>query len=205
MTDTIHERIRACRLKLSLSQNQLGYKLGLSKTTISFWEKGRNVPSGQSLIELSCIFDCDPEWILTGRGYHNAELGQPPSRAEKNFGYYPLMSWGDLPQKKTIQDSPLYPCTVPCSQSTFALQVKGISMEPDLCHNDIIFVDPNTSPSSGNYVIIHDDKKNSILRKIVFDGSQSHLVASNKEWEVNQENKFKILGTVISAIKNVRG
>lgn len=56
MNIDIGARIKTLRLERSMTQEQLGQKLGLSAQAISKWENGTNMPDIQLLPELSVIF-----------------------------------------------------------------------------------------------------------------------------------------------------
>ena len=67
MLDSIlNERFKQVRLKLGMTQEEFGNKIGLSKSGISNIENGtRNVT--KRLIKLvSLIFGIDEMWLLTG-------------------------------------------------------------------------------------------------------------------------------------------
>lgn len=66
------DRIRTIRKTFNLTQGELAAKLGVSISTISFWEKGENVPEGR--IKLICKeFSISEEWLRTGNGSMRAE------------------------------------------------------------------------------------------------------------------------------------
>lgn len=63
-TLTVGERIRRERLKKHLSMEALGAKLGVGRSAINKWEKGRVQRISRShLIKMSKIFGCDPAWL----------------------------------------------------------------------------------------------------------------------------------------------
>jgi len=60
------ERLKAERLRLNLTQSQLGEPLGFRKQYISRWEKGEQEPTIANLVILAVFFDCSLDY-LTGR------------------------------------------------------------------------------------------------------------------------------------------
>lgn len=60
------ERLRFHRLKLKLSQEQLGDKIGVSQNAIGTWERGESSPQIPELLQLCDLFDLAVEY-LTGR------------------------------------------------------------------------------------------------------------------------------------------
>ena len=53
-----NERLRTLRHDLGLTQTDLSKKLGVGRTTISEYEKGKIVPKKDGLIKLANIFWC---------------------------------------------------------------------------------------------------------------------------------------------------
>lgn len=65
MTDlTMGQRIAECRKQLSLSQEALGEKMGVSRQAISKWEADGAVPEIDKLIALSKLFGVSVGWLL---------------------------------------------------------------------------------------------------------------------------------------------
>ena len=62
-TKIIGERIRELRLDNRLSQEEFGKMLGLSQDTISFWERGKGLPSVIDVIHIIEIFSKDNDRI----------------------------------------------------------------------------------------------------------------------------------------------
>lgn len=62
--NTIGDKIRGLRKKAGLSQEELGYELGVSRQAISKWEMGKSIPGTENLIALSEFFDVDISYFL---------------------------------------------------------------------------------------------------------------------------------------------
>ena len=59
MNNIVSERIRA-----GLDQTKLAKKLGVSKSTISRWERGVLTPYGSELIAMHELFGCSTDYLL---------------------------------------------------------------------------------------------------------------------------------------------
>jgi transcriptional regulator with XRE-family HTH domain len=64
----IGKRIEAARLTYGWSQEELGKMVGVSKASVSAWERGASDPKWQKYDRLAEIFDCSPEWFQWARG-----------------------------------------------------------------------------------------------------------------------------------------
>lgn len=57
-------RIKEIRKKFGMSQRQLGQLLGVSQTTISAWETGRNEPDIGNIFVMADLFDTTPKKLM---------------------------------------------------------------------------------------------------------------------------------------------
>jgi transcriptional regulator with XRE-family HTH domain len=58
-------KIKIQRKLHNLTQNELGDKMGVGKTTISNWETGYSSPDTDSMFRLSKIFGCSMEYLAS--------------------------------------------------------------------------------------------------------------------------------------------
>lgn len=67
--NTLGDRIRAVRLEKKLTQEQLGKKVGVGKSSVSQWESGLTKSlAGGNLLRLAEALDVKPTWLETGKG-----------------------------------------------------------------------------------------------------------------------------------------
>ena len=52
------------RVKMGLSQEQLGSRLGVSRDVIKGWETGTSVPRADLVIRLADLFGCTVDYLL---------------------------------------------------------------------------------------------------------------------------------------------
>lgn len=160
-----------------------------SKGAISKWMNDAAVPSGIYLVDLCKALECTPEWLLSGKDKKmNSFCDCNVTKMRNIKGYYPLISWVQAGAWTEINEVSLidvvrYPCPVKCSESTFVLKVRGVSMEPKFREGDLIFVDPEIVASSGKYVVARlDDENEATFKQLIVEGSQKFLKPSNPNW-----------------------
>lgn len=61
-----NERIKQRRKSLKLTQEQIAKQVGVSKATISQWEKGDTSPNGENTLRLAKALQTSADWILYG-------------------------------------------------------------------------------------------------------------------------------------------
>lgn len=123
------------------------------------------------------------------RGNYNVTPGP------ENRGDVPVVSWVTAGNWAEVEDpysrgvaEEWRPCPRAHSDRTFALRVRGVSMENlggrhSYSPGDIIFVDPDKSPENGSRVIVRlEDDKEATFKQLVIEGEHSYLVALNPSW-----------------------
>lgn len=60
----IGARIKALRTSLNLSQNYVAQEIGVSQTTINYWERGERTPTADKIPLLALFFCVSPEFLL---------------------------------------------------------------------------------------------------------------------------------------------
>ena len=61
---TFPEKLKALRIKHKLTQDELGEKLCLSRTSISNYEIGKNEPNIETIIAISDLFNITTDELL---------------------------------------------------------------------------------------------------------------------------------------------
>jgi SOS-response transcriptional repressor LexA len=91
----------------------------------------------------------------------------------------------------------------PVGSHGFALKVQGDSMEPEFVEGDIIIVDPERDPVSGQFVVAKNGEGEATFKRFMMDGSRIYLVPLNRRYPVVEvtENNVKIVGVVVEKVK----
>ena len=58
--------IKEHRKSLKMTQKQLAFVLGVTRTTVTMWETGKAYPAVETLIKLSEIFNCTIDELVKG-------------------------------------------------------------------------------------------------------------------------------------------
>lgn len=74
-------RIRELRKERGLTQEELGNRMGLERSTISSYERGRLEPTFQNIIKLADIFNVSAKYLM-GMSDNRIEEGRHDIRAE---------------------------------------------------------------------------------------------------------------------------
>ncbi len=60
----IKERLKTLRLQRGITQEELAKIINVTKTTISYYENGKRIPTLQNLIDLSNYFEVTTDYLI---------------------------------------------------------------------------------------------------------------------------------------------
>lgn len=200
---TTGERIRQLRREHSLTQEELGAKIGVQKAAIQKYEKGTvtNIKR-DSLIKLAQILDTTPEYLLGWSELpdnldlaDNSEFINIPiigrvaagvtCFAENNItGYEPV-------RKKNLSSGEQYAF----------LRVVGDSMYPLFMEGDLVLVRCQTSVDSGSYAVVTIDGEDGVVKKVVYGNDFIELQSINpmyppRRFEGEEVLRIRVFGLV---------
>lgn len=191
--------IKDLRNKKGLTQAQLARLCGVHQTAVSQWEKGRTDPDRESMKILSEVFGVpvdtimglssgDNKVIVPVLGYVRA--GVPIEAVEEILDYEEIS-----PQLAATGDF-------------FALQIRGNSMEPRICENDVVIVRKQSDVDSGDVAVVLVNSMDATVKKVVKKGTSISLVPFNTNYDVmiyTAEEISRLPVTIIGKVVELRG
>lgn len=191
--------IKDLRNKKGLTQAQLARLCGVHQTAVSQWEKGRTDPDRESMKILSEVFGVpvdtimglssgDNKVIIPVLGYVRA--GVPIEAVEEILDYEEIS-----PQLAATGDF-------------FALQIRGNSMEPRICENDVVIVRKQSDVDSGDVAVVLVNSMDATVKKVVKKGTSISLVPFNTNYDVmiyTAEEISRLPVTIIGKVVELRG
>ena len=209
---TFKDRLSARRKELRLSQDALAKRAGLSQTTISNIERGRNDGS-KELVALAAALRVRPEWLADGRGFMTPGASNvDPGITLDDRMSIPVISYVQAGNWREIVDAfapgaadEYVPSSASYGPATFALRVVGNSMAPDYVEGDIIIVDPDIAPRPGERVVAKNHREEATFKKYRPRGRNAdgvevyELVPLNDDYETLRSDldQTTIIGTVM--------
>ena len=64
--ETLGSRLKSLRKDKKMTQQQLADVIGVSKTSVIYWERDENIPKHESLVQLAKALNITPEYLLYG-------------------------------------------------------------------------------------------------------------------------------------------
>lgn len=210
--NTFRDRVRQRRKELGLSQAGLAKKAGLSQTTISDIERGRNDGS-REILPLSKALMCTVEHLLQGGPLNreeepNVQIGlkfYPDRRGYPIISYVQAGAWREIVDSFPRGGADEYIlANSSYGPHTFALRIIGNSMEPEFREGDVVVIDPDVRPDPGNFVVARNDEEAATFKKYrprgIVDGREVfELVPLNEDYAVmrSDQQPIQIIGTMV--------
>lgn len=197
--------LRRLRDAKGLTQKQAGDRIGVSESSISYWEGGVTTPKMDNLKKLAYLYGVNPSLLVDG--IDKSEQLEPTKGIR---GKVPLISWVRAGEWQGVVDM-YHPgdgedwieTVTNTGANAFALRVKGDSMEPEFVNGDIIIVDPSRSAEHGSFVVVRmDQEAEATFKQLVIDGGATYLRPLNPRYPILRVNsEATIVGVIVSKTK----
>lgn len=130
----------------------------------------------------------------------NVDSYRVPSTSVPVLSWVQAGNWCEISDIEAVTDEYLA-APYGCSEGTFALRVRGQSMEPVYKHGVIIYVEPSIAPVDGDDVIavLTESNEATFKQYIEEPGSGKYLKARNPSWPnpwIQINEKCHIIGVV---------
>lgn len=203
----VSDIIRGAMEAKGMKNVELARKMGVSKTTAGQWVSGVIVPHRKRFPKLEKVLGLPP-----GTFGPQVNVAIPPDSSVVSRRV-PLIDIVDAGRGAVAVDP--YPAgmgvdyldvNVEVSERTFALEVRGPSMEPVYFEGDLIIVDPAVNPLPDDDVVVNipgpdGDPGENVFKRYKPRGAGAYdLVPLNPDYPtitVNSKNPGKIIGTVV--------
>lgn len=186
-TETVGERIRACRS--DLSQSDFASRLGVHVNTLGKYERDQRLPDAEFLTNLTLTFGIDTTWLLTGQGSmrvgtsgagHEAGPAVFRTAEELGDGFVLLPRYevraaaggGAAINSEQVVDHLAFKAswvrhTLRRSPAALILiEAMGDSMEPTISHGDLLLVDTSEDRIRDNSVYVLSLNGDLIVKRI---------------------------------------
>ena len=208
----IGERIKNSREKVGISQSELARRVGVKPQAVQAWEAGRNGPSRKRIQAVAKELKISVLELEFGTTQELAGPSQKDSNVASftiagKIKFVPLVSWVTAGQWAEVSDNyppgqgeDNIPCPSKCGPHSFALRVKGDSMEPEYPNGSVIIVDPDREPRHDADVVVRlNSDMEATFKRLKIDGPRWFLHPLNDRYPVIplEGKDFTICGVVV--------
>lgn len=213
----IGKRIHAARKSQGLTLVALGELAGnMKQTRLTNWERGTRTPGPEEIKQLAKALDVSPAYLMCLSDEPQDKTANCFSRllplldthqaaSAQNF----ISAVTDQETADTIQFLSVSTALLPTlSNASFALTMTDESMMPEIRINDVLIIDPLTSPKPGSYVVVKMANKAEVIvcqyKKLSYTAPEFELITLNDNWPnitVTDDIKIDVVGSVIQYIR----
>ena len=195
---SLGERLKIARLEKGVTQSDLAKCVGVSQAAIAGLELRESKQSGYTSQIAECL-NVNVQWLATGTGV----MEQPEPTPVITI---PLIRWSDIHEGSNatpISTIPWHTGEEEKVSQVFALEISGVSMEPEFHDGDCIVVDPDRPPDHNDFVIINTGEE-PMLRQYIKEGGRTFARALNPAWQpqLEQIQSDGIAGVVLQKSRN---
>jgi SOS-response transcriptional repressor LexA len=214
--ETLGTRLKNLRKSKKLTQQQVADAIGVSKTSVIYWEKDENLPKHDSLMALAQILGVTSDYLLSGKGSDSLDknVTTPFPIAGR---LVPVISWVQAGTWTTADSVPMgtefkewLPPNPKCGKNGYGLIVVGESMSPDFRPSDKIYVNPDFQISdlkTGDLVIVAcDGETEATFKKLIVESNGMYLEPLNPKWHekiIPLREGCKLIGKVVGLYRDV--
>lgn len=222
--EKIGKRIKDERLAKGLTRKALAeLTQDLNVSRINNYERGERTPGPNEIKQLAKVLDVSPAFLMCLSDDKFGKLNKTPGTGalvpilDYKKASNPKQSVQEIREGMGKEELTFIPINSELaskiSQFAFALQVKDVSMTPELKINDVLIFDPDIRPSPSDLVVAKlGIQEEVVIRKYKqLSTSESHqdieLIALNDDWanaRINHENPGEVIGTLIYLTRQVK-
>lgn len=178
------------------SQQKLAKRVGIGQTTIGRIRRGEVSATVENLKDIADAFGVAMGYLFgetdkNGMPYGITHLGE--FDAVPGLATVPLISWVQAGHWKEAfaqadGEEEQITTTYRKRKYTYALRVRGDSMEPKFPQGAILIVEPEETPESGAYVIVRQNGGEATFKQLMVDGDVKLLKPLNPRYPIMQMN-----------------
>jgi SOS-response transcriptional repressor LexA len=168
--ETLGVRLKRLRNSKKITQQKLADAIGVSKTSVIYWEKDENTPKHDSLTALAKVLGTTTDWLTSGKE-GDAPAQQEDGReifsnvrpTKRKLRKIPVLDFVQAGMWREVVYDGMHPKDETFTtyegrdpNAVFSLEVDGLSMAPDFMPGDEIVVDAALEPKPGSLVVAQE-------------------------------------------------
>lgn len=216
--DTLAERLKTTRIERGLTQGALAKLSGLkNQSIIGSLESGYRKNSSY-IPQIAAALEVNSLWLSAGIGSKEIIPFNTPTDFQVNVTAQHHAPRNRVPVISAVQAGefsftgdqlpPGYAeeyieTSVPVKSRTFALKVKGDSMEPEFTEGMILIVEPEMDFSPNDFVIVKNGDE-ATFKQLIKDGLDWYLKPLNPRYPIKPLGGAKIIGVVREVTRRLK-
>ncbi len=201
----IGQRIEARRVDLGYTLDDVATSIGVAKSTIQRYEKGKIEKLKLPIIEaIASVLDVDPAWICCKTNEMNSYTPSAPIRGVRIPVLGSVAAGIPIEAVEDILDYEEITPELAATGEFFALKIKGQSMEPRMLDGDVVIVRKQDDADSGDIAVVLVNGDEATVKKIRKQTDGLSLIPNNPSYDIMfftpaqvQQLPVRIIGKVV--------
>ena len=181
----LSDKLKMLRVKNNLTQEEVGKRIGVNKSTIMRWEKGETQKITLPVIAaLANIYNVKPTFLIDSENNTlPLEFIKPKPKQSKSGVKIPVLgsvaAGIPIDAIEDIIDYEEISEEMAKTGEFFALQIKGDSMEPKFSKGDVVIVRKQPDVESGQIAVVLVNDHEATVKKFVKHEEGISLLSTN--------------------------
>lgn len=181
----IGQRMEARRLELGYTLDDVATSIGVAKSTIQRYEKGKIEKLKLPVIEaIAAFLDVTPSWICCKTDIMEPYAPSTPARGVRIPVLGSVAAGVPIEAVEDILDYEEITPELAATGEFFGLRIKGASMEPRILDGDVVIVRRQEDAESGDIAVVLVNGNEATVKKIKKQADGLSLIPNNPSYDI---------------------
>ena len=195
------DAIRGLREQAGLSPAELAERLHVSRTNVVRYESGEQAPEFKRLSDVAAVFDIGLSDLFRLAEQGGVEPGPDIRGTVPIISWVQAGAWQDAIDNLSPGEGSRVATTYRPRRHTYALRVRGDSMEPKFPDGAILIVEPDANPEPGAYVIVRQNGDEATFKQLMQDGNARYLKPLNPRYPIMELKPDAVFCGVVKRVE----
>ena len=191
--------------KFGGSQAEFARKAGINPSQVAQWISGYRNLGEKVARKIELTLDLPINWLdkIDLPEGDNFEINVNTKGSVPIISWVQAGHWQEAIDNLSPGEGERFQTTVTPNTHTFALRVKGDSMEPVFPDGCVIVVEPEKCPNHSDYVVVRQNGDEATFKQLIFDGAEKFLKPVNPRYPIMQLKEDAVIcGVVVQMGRN---
>lgn len=191
--------------KFEGSQAEFARQTGINPSQIAQWISGYRNLGEKVARKIELTLDLPHNWLdkIELEDGDNFDVNVNTKGSVPIISWVQAGHWQEAIDNLSVGEGERFETTVSPRAHTFALRVKGDSMETTFPDGCVIVVEPDKSPNNGDYVVVRQNGDEATFKQLIYDGAMKFLKPVNPRYPIMQLKEDAVIcGVVVQMGRN---
>lgn len=193
--------IRRLRQRKRLTLEQLAAMLDTHRGSLSKVENAKQGYTGEFIRKVATALGVSEMDIYNEAAHGNTEEGPDIQGTVPLISWIQAGHWNEVVDNLHLGEGERIATTYRKRKHTYALRVRGDSMEPKFPEGAILIVEPEESPEPGAFVIVRQNGGEATFKQLMVDGATRYLKPLNPRYPIMELKADAVICGVVKRVE----